>query len=44
MENCTPQMEDLFKKIFNPISKERINFHDIRKHPIFVQYFPEKQD
>ncbi len=37
-------MEDLFRKIFNPIGKERINFHDIRKHPIFVQYFPEKQD
>lgn len=40
-ENCTDAIEDLFKKIFtiNPI--KRINFHEIRQHPVFCKYFPK---
>lgn len=41
MDNCTPQVEDLFTKIFTIDAEERINFADIRSHPVFSKYFPE---
>ena len=41
MDNCTPQVEDLFAKIFTIDAEERINFADIRSHPVFSKYFPE---
>ena len=40
MANCTPEMEDLFKKMFNPDASKRLNFAQIRVHPIFKEYFP----
>ena len=40
IENCTPDMDDLFEKIFNPDPKNRLSFSDIRKHPVFSKYFP----
>lgn len=40
MANCTPEVEDLFKKIFNPNPETRITFSQIREHPLFVKYFP----
>jgi hypothetical protein len=38
--NCTPEVEDLFKKIFNSNPENRITFSQIREHPLFVKYFP----
>lgn len=40
MENCTPEIEDLFKKMFNINPAKRINFAQIREHPVFKEYFP----
>ena len=34
-------MEDLFKRMLNPNTKERINFLQIRQHPVFAKKFPE---
>jgi hypothetical protein len=33
--NCTPELEDLFKKMFDLNAEKRINFADIRAHPVF---------
>jgi serine/threonine protein kinase len=38
--NCTADVEDLFKKMFDLDPDNRINFSDIRKHPIFAKHFP----
>lgn len=40
MQNCTADVEDLFRKIFNPDGEERITFLKIRSHPLFSKYFP----
>lgn len=41
MSNCTPEIESLFKQIFESNPLKRINFAEIRRHPIFAKYFPE---
>jgi hypothetical protein len=38
--NCTPELEDLFKKIFDLEPDGRITFSDIRRHPVFAKHFP----
>ena len=40
-ENCTAEVEDLFKHMFCLDALHRINFADIRKHKLFRAYFPE---
>ena len=40
LDNCTPETEDLFKKMFDIDAESRISFHDIRQHPLFKKYFP----
>lgn len=40
VQNCTADVEDLFKKIFNTNGDERITFAKIREHPLFLKYFP----
>lgn len=40
MDNCTEEVNDLFKKIFNPDGTKRITFVEIREHPLFKEYFP----
>lgn len=40
VENCTPDLEDLFSKIFELDTDNRITFAEIRKHPVFVKHFP----
>ena len=35
MENCTDEVNDLFKKMFNPDGAKRISFVEIREHPLF---------
>lgn len=42
-ENCTKDMDDLFSKIFELDPKKRINFSDIRQHPVFKPYFPNQE-
>jgi len=39
-ENCTPEVEDLFKRMFDTDPERRITFSDIRKHPVFAKHFP----
>ena len=39
-QNCTPELEDLFKCMFDLDPDNRITFSDIRKHPIFAKHFP----
>jgi len=38
--NCTSDLEDLFKQMFNTNGDDRITFSEIRKHPIFAKHFP----
>ena len=38
--NCTDEMEDLFSKIFTAEAEKRINFAEIRQHPVFKGHFP----
>ena len=38
--NCTPEVEDLFKKMFDLDPDNRITFSDIRRHPVFIKHFP----
>ena len=40
LENCTPELDDLFSKIFNVDTDSRITFEEIRRHPIFAKHFP----
>jgi len=40
MENCTPELEDLFKRMFEIDGSKRITFSEIRKHPVFALHFP----
>lgn len=40
MDNCTPEIEDLFKKMFEVDIAKRITFAEIREHPVFKKYFP----
>lgn len=39
-QNCNPDIEDLFKKMFELDPDRRITFSDIRKHPVFIKHFP----
>lgn len=41
MDNCTEEVEDLFKKMFRIDKEKRINFSEIRLHPVFTKYFPK---
>lgn len=41
METCTPEVEDLFKRMFETEGEKRIAFSEIREHPLFKKYFPE---
>ena len=38
-ENCTPEVEDLFKRMFEIDPEKRITFSEIRKHPVFAKHF-----
>jgi serine/threonine protein kinase len=40
MENCTPEVEDLFRKMFEVDPIKRITFSEIRQHPVFAKHFP----
>lgn len=40
VENCTPEMDDLFSRIFNSDGDNRITFAEIRSHPVFLKHFP----
>jgi serine/threonine protein kinase len=40
VNNCTNEMEDLFKSMFELDPEKRITFSDIRRHPVFIKYFP----
>ena len=40
MANCTDEVQDLFKKMFDPNGQDRITFAKIRQHPLFVKHFP----
>ena len=42
MENCTPEVEDLFGRIFKVDGEKRIKFSEIRQHPIFISHFPSR--
>lgn len=39
VHNYSPDLEDLFNKMFDLDPKKRINFFQIRKHPIFAPFF-----
>ena len=39
-ENCSPEMDDLFRQMFDTDIDNRITFSDIRRHPIFAKHFP----
>lgn len=41
LENCTDEVEDLFRKIFRIDQEKRITFSEIRQHPVFAAYFPK---
>lgn len=38
--NCTPELDDIFSKMFDVNPDTRITFSDIRRHPIFAKFFP----
>lgn len=40
VSNCTPDLEDLFRCMFDLDPDNRITFSDIRRHPIFAKHFP----
>ena len=40
MENCIPELDDLFSRIFDTDIDNRITFSDIRRHPVFAKHFP----
>ena len=42
LDACTPQLEDLFSKIFNINPDKRITFSEIRKHPVFIKRFHDE--
>lgn len=39
VENCTPEVEDLFKKMFETNPEKRLTFAEIREHKLFAEYF-----
>lgn len=41
MDNCTDEVEDLFRKIFRIDQEKRITFSEIRQHPVFAPFFPK---
>ena len=44
VKNCTPDIQDLFRKIFHPEPNKRITFAEIREHNVFKKHFPEGAD
>lgn len=40
VQNCTEDIEELFKKMFQVETQDRITFSDIRRHPLFAKHFP----
>lgn len=40
MENCTEEIEDLFRRIFDSDAESRIGWVEIREHPVFRKHFP----
>jgi serine/threonine protein kinase len=44
LANCSPDIEDLFKKMFDLDPDNRITFSDIRRHPVFKKHFPVVQE
>ena len=40
MVNCTPEVEDFFTKIFKLDTEERLDFVQLREHPLFKKHFP----
>ena len=43
-ENCTDEIEDLFKKMFSAKVEKRITFSEIRQHPVFLKHFPQASE
>ncbi len=41
LDNCTDEVEDLFRKIFRVDQEKRITFSEIRQHPVFAAFFPK---
>ena len=41
LENCTDEVEDLFKKMFSIYTNKRITFAEIRQHEVFKKHFPK---
>ena len=41
MDNCTEEVIDLFKKMFDPNPDKRITFSQIRQHSVFSKHFPD---
>ena len=39
--NCTPEMEDLFSRIFQIDQAKRLTFIELREHSIFKKHFPK---
>lgn len=39
-KNCSKEMEDLFRRIFEIDPEKRITFIEIRQNPIFLKHFP----
>ena len=42
IESWTPELEDLFGKIFTLNPDRRITFSEIRRHPVFIKRFPDE--
>ena len=40
VQNCIPELEDLFSRIFTTDPEDRINWIQIREHQLFKKYFP----
>ena len=40
VQNCTPELEDLFARIFTKEPEDRINWVQIREHALFKKHFP----
>ena len=42
-ENCSADMDDLFRRIFDLDAERRITFSEIRYHPIFAKHFKDEK-
>jgi serine/threonine protein kinase len=41
VENCSPVMDDLFRRLFEVDPEKRITFAELKRHPIFAKNFIE---